>query len=207
MQRLMQQRTGWIWLAALAMPFAGGWLWTGAEEEVRGHGMLYPEPLDGPYTGGFGESTCHSCHFDYDLNHEEGALNLEGIPDVWEPGKTYRWTVTIEREDLQRAGFQLTARSEDGGQAGRFEWESDRITTTPVGDRDVIYLQHTSDGTDPLEESRTQWEVAWTAPGEGAGAVRVHIAANAGNGDDSPFGDWIYLAEIRIEASNEPDGS
>ncbi|MGM0506379.1 MAG: choice-of-anchor V domain-containing protein [Bacteroidota bacterium] len=203
----MQKRTGWIWLVTLALPFVGGWLWTDVKEDTRGHGVLYPELLDGPYTGGFDEPTCHSCHFDYDLNHEEGALNLKGIPEVWEPGKTYQWTVTLEREDLQKGGFQMTARTEEGRQAGQFEWESERITTTPVGDGEVVYLQHSADGTDPLEKASTHWKFSWTAPEKETGTVYLHIAANAGNGDDSSFGDWIYLADIQIDPVNKSDGS
>ncbi|MEX1212162.1 MAG: choice-of-anchor V domain-containing protein [Balneolaceae bacterium] len=203
----MQRWTGWIWVVALVFPFVGGWLWTGGEVETRGHGGLYPAPLDGPYTGGFGEPTCHSCHFDYDLNPEEGALILEGIPDVWEPGKTYQWKVSVEREDLQKGGFQLSARLKEGEQAGRFEWSSDRITTTPVGDREGVYVQHSGNGTEPIEEGRISWVIDWIAPDRGSGAVYVHIAANAGNGDDSSFGDWIYLADIRIDTSKQNDGS
>jgi hypothetical protein len=36
----------------------------------------------------------------------------------------------------------------------------------------------------------------------------VHVAANAGNDDASPFGDWIYATELVIGAAapaREPD--
>lgn len=166
-------------------------------------------PLDGPYTGGFGEETCHSCHFDYELNREEGSLSLKGVPERWEAGKIYPLVIEIERADLQKGGFQLTIRTADGEQAGRLKWEGERLDTTPVGDRPVTYLQHAEEGTEQVDEGRIRWEFEWVAPAadDGVGDVRLHVAANAGNGDDSPFGDWIYLEDILIQPSNESDGT
>lgn len=82
--------------------------------------VKYPEHLAGPFTGGFGEQSCHSCHFDYDLNMPDGVLELTGLPNTIEPGKIYELEVLIRRPDLGAAGFQLTSRFEDGSQAGSF---------------------------------------------------------------------------------------
>ncbi len=161
-----------------------------------------PEHLDGAFTGGFGEQTCHSCHFDYDLNMDGGSLNIEGLPDPYEPGAEYPLTLTVESEQLEKGGFQMTARFEDGTQAGWFEWESDRLMVTPSISEEIQYVQHSEKGTGPANERELSWTLTWQAPEDEAGLVIFNIAANAGNNDDSAFGDWIYTKKIAIK----PDG-
>lgn len=158
---------------------------------------LNPEHLDGPFTGGFGEETCRSCHFDYDLNQEGGSLAVKGLDNPLEPGESYEVIVTVESEQLEVGGFQMTARFKDGTQAGEFEWTGDRLMLTPsVGD-DIQYLQHSSEGTSPTGDREVSWTFIWLAPeNRSSNQVIFNIAANAGNDDDSSFGDWIYAEEI-----------
>ena len=56
--------------------------------------------LDGPpaaHAGGFGDDTCHACHFENDLDAPGGSLTLGGVPDTFDPSQTYRITVSLER--------------------------------------------------------------------------------------------------------------
>jgi len=158
----------------------------------------YPEHLAGPYTGGFGEETCRSCHFDYPLNPEGGKLKLSGIPEIYESGKKYEIEVRVERESLGLAGFQLTSRFPEGTQAGTFEYDKVHITTTPETGDSVTYLQHAATGTEPQEKGIKIWTFHWIAPQKASGTVLFHIASNAANGDASEFGDWIYAKEVEI---------
>lgn len=157
-----------------------------------------PEHLDGPFTGGFGEQTCHSCHFDYDLNQEGGSLMVEGVDNTFKPGKSYDITVTVESEHLEIGGFQMTARFEDGTQAGEFKWTGDHLMLTPSISDEVQYLQHSREGTSPTAEREVSWTFTWNAP-ERSESVIFNVAANAGNYDDSVFGDWIYAKEIHLK--------
>ena len=78
--------------------------------------------LDGPppaHAGGFGDDTCHACHFENDLDAPGGSLAISGLPDTLDPSQTYRVTVSLERADMRRAGFQLVARVNDGDGDGR----------------------------------------------------------------------------------------
>lgn len=94
----------------------------------------------------------------------------------------------------------MTARFEDGSQAGTFFWESERIMQTPDIDKQVQYVQHSGQGTQPTGERRVSWTLIWQAPQAGyAEPVVFNMAANAGNHDYSVFGDWIYVKEIRLE--------
>lgn len=161
------------------------------------HIMPNPEHLDGRFTGGFGEETCRSCHFDYDLNMDGGRLTVEGVPDTYDAGNTYNITVSLTAEQMEIAGFQLTSRFEDGSQAGEYNWDSNRLMFTPSISDEVKYLQHSAEGTSLTGDREIQWAFSWTAPSTGKPVV-INIAANSGNNDDSSFGDWIYAKELTL---------
>jgi hypothetical protein len=176
---------------------------SGSADELSGYHLNFnPDHLDGPFTGGFGESTCHSCHFDYDLNMDGGSLSITGFPDRYEQGQDYPISIRIESERLEVGGFQVTTRfKESGSQAGSFSWEGNRLRFTPessVGDS-LKYLQHSGEGTVPTGERFVEWSFTWTAPSDADGEVLLHAASNAGNYDDSSFGDWIYVRELNSE--------
>ncbi len=145
---------------------------------------INPDHIQGPFTGGFNEETCRSCHFDYDLNMDGGSLAIEGISESYKAGKEYNITITVESEQLEVGGFQMTARFEDGTQAGSFDWEGDRLRYTPDIDSDVKYIQHSEEGTQPTDEREVSWSFTWISPAEAKEPVIFNIAANAGNDDD-----------------------
>jgi hypothetical protein len=144
-------------------------------------------------TGGFGEMTCHQCHWDNPLNDTPGRISLSGVPDTYTPGERYPITVSIAHPELVKAGFQMSARFEDGKNAGLFR-SPDRLTESiPDDGGRITYIQHTISGSAPPTKGESRWNVEWTAPAEG-GAVVFHLAGNASNGDLSPLGDFIYTA-------------
>lgn len=176
-----------------------------------------PAYVDGPVpgrTGGFGEPTCRECHFSFQLNPGGGEVALEGLPERWAPGRRHALTVRVRHEELERGGFQLSARYAGGPAGGR-----DAGALRPTGPRTqavedtapdarVTYLQHTRVGTLPVEDGVVEWRVTWEAPGRGSPRrpVVFHVAANAANDDDSEFGDRIYSSERTVPPAPE-DGS
>lgn len=161
---------------------------------------LAPRPpyADGPppgYTGGFGEPTCHQCHFDGPIDDPNGQLTAAGLPDRYEPGTRYPLTIRLARPGLRRAGFQLAFRFIDGprkgAQAGDLTATSDRVQIVTPDEGGTRYAEQTGAGSEPDEPGRTRWRLEWTAPD--SGRVVVHAAANAANGDASEFGDFIYV--------------
>lgn len=158
---------------------------------------------DGPppgHTGGFGEPTCHQCHFDGPLDDPAGVLEVEGIPATWEAGRRYSLRVRLARPGLARGGFQLAARfargAAEGEQAGSLRPAHRRTAVTEVDATGVQYASHRMKGAEPVARDTAAWRLEWRAPAEGAGAsapVVFHVAANAANGDDSEFGDFIYV--------------
>lgn len=174
-----------------------GVLLTANNSVLHSEAGAYPEQLPGAFTGGFGEETCHSCHFDYPLNPQDGSLLAEGFPKSYEPGQIYTFMLSIDRNDLGQAGFQLSSRFEDGRQAGSFKSNSDRLTFTKA-ENHLQYLQHSLKGSKVNNQSSAPWKITWIAPDTSSGKIIFNIAANAANGDASAFGDYIYVRQIEI---------
>jgi len=152
------------------------------------------------YTGGFGEPTCQACHFDADVNSGAGKAVLHGVPVTYAPGGVYRITVAVTQAQIKAGGFELTARYEDGTQAGSLATapaDRGRAGVTPADG--VQYVHHVLAGIEPITHDTVRWALLWTAP-QRPGTVVFHLAGNAGNNDESPIGDFIYTASARTTA-------
>jgi hypothetical protein len=160
---------------------------------------------EGPFpnvTGGFGDQTCHSCHLDHPVNAPGGALNIAGVPPAYEPGRTYRITVTLTRDGMKRGGFEIAARyasgSRRGKQAGEWRLTDAREQMIPSQvDPQLRFVQHTLAGSRTATPGSNSWTIDWAAPSPPGGVVQFNIAANAANNDDSPLGDFIYTKTAR----------
>jgi hypothetical protein len=157
---------------------------------VAGAASAGPPPAR---TGGFGEMTCHECHWDNPLNEAAGALVLSGIPPTYTPGEAYTITVSVAHPEAKRAGFELSARTNgrvnSGMPAGQLR-ATDPLTRV-VDDQGIAYISQTEEGSKAVTDHSGRWTLAWTAPST-AEPVVFHAAANAANGDASPLGDYVY---------------
>lgn len=163
--------------------------------------VRHPEAPPAAHTGGFGEPSCTACHSEYDVDLPGGALTVEGLPERWSPGRSYRLTVVLESEEMGAAGFQLSLRHPDGRPAGTLEPGSARVgvAVRTASDSAGVFAHHTLEGSAVEDPSRATWPVLWRAPAAGSGeAVVVHAAANSANGDNSPFGDLVYLFSAQV---------
>lgn len=162
------------------------------------------------HTGGFGEPTCAICHIGDDVNAFGGSTRLEGLPPAWEPGAFYVLRVVLEADETVLAGFQLAARHGDGmllGEpAGTLSPTDGRVVVTETG-TGHSYAHHSPEGTSVVSAEGSDWFVEWTAPLDGE-SVTFNLAANSGNGDDSPLLDLVYVYEVTIPAAapSRPDG-
>lgn len=164
----------------------------------------YREGPPAGHTGGFGEPTCHRCHFDQPLDDPAGRLQVEGFPEAFEPGRRYELRVALTGPGTAAAGFQLAVRFATGEGAGR---QAGRLSAGEgaeviVGPTEVQYAQHARGSTPAPAGGSVRWTVEWEAPAGSGGEVVLHVAANAANGDDSELGDFVYLGEWR---SREPE--
>jgi hypothetical protein len=164
----------------------------------------YPEGAPPGFAGGFGEQSCHACHFHAEPNSAPGRVTISGVPDRYAAGERYTLSVTLTRPALKRAGFQLTARvSGAGAQAGTLTvdaTEEKRVAIEIQGD--VQYASQRKDGTEPLTPDETRWSVVWTAP-QTQVPVSFDVAANAADGDGTVEGDFVYT----VSAQTHPAAS
>ena len=130
---------------------------------------------------------------------------ISGVPDAYQPGRSYDLEVVLRRAGMLRGGFELSARFKGQGmfpggqQAGTLTPADGRTAVVWDTTRHVAYIEHTVSGS-ALVDSVGRWRFRWTAPPTAAGAVVLHVAANAANDDDSPLGDYIYTRALDIRS-------
>ena len=160
------------------------------------------------HTGGFGEPDCTACHFDVVAERGSNNLVLEGLPEVYEAGKTYDLTVRLADADMRIAGFLLSARAAGtmhcGSPAGSLEPVDARTEKVLHGLPPVEYLRSVDSTLKPHSVPTAIWKLKWTAPDYTDTYVAFHLTANAGNGDGSPLGDQIYSLEIILSPKSVP---
>jgi hypothetical protein len=150
------------------------------------------------FSGGFREQACDACHFSATVNTGPGTVVVAGLPDGYAPGERYELTVTLTRPGAALGGFQLTARFADGGgQAGTLAAGPDDGARVAVEEQGGIqYASQTKAGA-AAANGAARWSLAWTAPA-GGGPVRLHVAANAADGDGTAEGDFVHTATLEV---------
>lgn len=139
-------------------------------------------------TGAPGDNSCNACHMGAEAT---GITNLLGLPSTFTGGVEYDLILTVEDENMKRAGFQIVATDgTSGDMVGEFTpGNNSRLTTGPVSGR----LTHSS----PLNFSSSnlaEFNFKWEAPrGNSAPSQIVFyyniVAANANGGTS---GDAVY---------------
>lgn len=146
------------------------------------------------HTGGFGEATCHACHFDYGLNEGAATIRLDSLPESYDPARTYSLRLVVRHAQLKRGGFQLSARYEDGAPAGTFELPDTTDLRVQLA-KGIAYLSHTAAGSRLVDGDSVVWKFNWLAP-TGDRRIIFNAAVNVSNDDASEFGDRIYTREF-----------
>lgn len=149
-------------------------------------------PDDTPWGRADGEA-CHDCHFLSPVVESSAALTLDGLPQRFMAGETYRLVLELAAPEMRRAGFRVIARA-PGGAPGTFE-AADTETETD-GDR----VRSTLAGSDLDAPGEARWTFLWHAPASApAGPIELEISANAADDDASPLGDVIHRRKLAIE--------
>ncbi len=110
------------------------------------------------------------------------ALSLAGAPVKIEPGKVYELTLTLKHAGMKVAGFLVSAAGGTftGGEGVEVQGAAARSTLEKAKQGDVA-----------------TWRFSWRAPEEVLREAAFYVSANAGNDDQSPFGDTIYLDVVK----------
>jgi hypothetical protein len=165
---------------------------------------LSPPITEGPppgHTGGFGEPTCVVCHVGNAENGFGGEVRFAGLPPVYAPGDELLLTIVLAAEETEIAGFQVAARFAGGASIGR-----NAGTFVPIDARTAVtdsshvsYIHQSRLGAATAQSSGSSWSFTWVAPDEREPVV-FHIAANSGNGDNSPLGDLVFTNTAVVAA-------
>lgn len=151
--------------------------------------LAYPEGAPWGASDPDATESCESCHFDYASVRASDALEIEGLPDKAEPGRTYRLRVRFDVADAVIAGFQMLAKAGDDA-AGAFESTQS----------DIEYLGAAIRSTAPSRnDGSIEWTLTWTAPDVAGTSVTLFLAAMQANDDGSPFGDQAHFRSYVIE--------
>ncbi|MDA0204709.1 MAG: hypothetical protein O2795_05095 [Acidobacteria bacterium] len=151
------------------------------------------------HTGGFGEETCTECHIDTPVNTGPGGIIISGAPIAYMSGVVYPITVRVEDPgaDRMRWGFQLSARTQGGVQAGNLT-PTDGFTQLAETFNNIQYIEHTEDGTRLGMSAGADFLFNWTAPDTVVGPVVFNAAGNASNASGDEFGDRIYSTALTV---------
>ncbi len=101
----------------------------------------------------------------------------------------------------------MTALRSNGLAAGSFSNLNTFTSTQTFNNR--LYINHSrliDDGTFAGETSGV-WQVSWTAPAAGAGAVTFYAAGNAADGCGTDLGDFIYTTTVTSQEGSATDVS
>lgn len=164
------------------------------------HVAAYADGAPPGFTGGFKEQACDACHFEAAVNTKPGQLTLSGVPDGFVAGERYALTITLSRPGMAMGGFQLSARMENGAQAGTLAPAQGEEKRIKIETGAVQYANQRVDGTALVEPGMARWRVVWTAPMTAGGKVVFHAAANAADKDEAARGDYIYTATAQSQA-------
>ena len=166
----------------------------------------YAEGPPSAVTGGFGEPTCVVCHTGTPLNGGGGKVTIT-VPQSYASGVTYPIVVTVFDSVQRRWGFELSARTQAGKQAGTLTVGSDGFTQLLTPLNGIQYISHTLAGTrngTTDKGSGVSFNFTWTAPDASAGPLVFNTAANAANGDGTQFFDHIYSTSVVLQPGTPP---
>ncbi|MBI3934451.1 MAG: hypothetical protein HY316_07135 [Acidobacteria bacterium] len=154
------------------------------------------------YTGGFSEPNCTACHSTFAVNSGDGSVSI-AVPATYASGTTYTIIVTVSDPAQMRWGFELSARTPSGLQAGTLVAGPDGFTQRLADIGSVQFIGHTSDGTRLGTTGGVNFELQWIAPDVSTGLVIFNAAGNAANGNLNNTGDRIYTTS----ATSQPEAA
>jgi hypothetical protein len=131
-----------------------------------------------------GRQSCATCHFEAEPVKGSAALSLAGLPEKIEPGKVYDLTLTLRHVGMKVAGFLVSAMSGTfaGGEGVEVQGAAARSTPAKAKQADVA-----------------TWRFSWRASEDSMREAAFFVSANAGNDDQSPLGDIIYMDVMKAK--------
>jgi len=118
-------------------------------------------------------------------------------PASYASGSSNTVTVTVSDPNQRRWGFELSARTAGGQQAGTLVNSSD--STRIVSQSGIQYIEHSNAPTTAAGAGFT-FSFTWQAPDVSTGPVTFYVAGNAANANfSSDSGDRIYTSSLTVD--------
>lgn len=169
-------------------------------------------------TGAPGDNplACTQCHTGT-LNSFGGSVRVVYPGGTqYTPGATYRLKIEIRDPEQMRWGFELSARlasepansqagdlaSVDGNTRVLCDGSAAGLPKPCSPEKPVQFAEHVAAGTRPGTPNGVDFEVDWTAPPAGSGAVTFYVAGNAANNNGNNQGDHIYTSSLTISEAS-----
>ena len=140
------------------------------------------------------QKTCTECHIGIE-NSGSGAVTITA-PASYASGATVPITVTVSDPNQRRWGFQLSARTAGGQQAGTLV--NSNSSTKILSLSGIQYIEHTNAPTTAVGAGFT-FTFTWQAPDVSTGPVTFYAAGNAANANFTTSGDRIYTSSRLVQ--------
>ncbi|MBS1872995.1 MAG: hypothetical protein JSU00_07255 [Acidobacteria bacterium] len=153
-----------------------------------------------------GSLDCSACHRTYAPANSDTKGTVRISAGAYTPGVKQTISVTVQRAEAVRWGFQLTARlaSDESKQAGTFavnDLVRVRCDTTPATDGPcngaLEFPEHKAAPVTAAGEGYT-FTMDWTPPATDVGDIVFYAAGNAANNNGANSGDYIYTTKKTI---------
>lgn len=131
--------------------------------------------------------SCAACHFDREPIGRSPSLMLTGLPEMAAPGEVYELMLRFDVAGAPETGFLLSATT------GAFEAIDDLLE---ANENEIRSTKPSSPA-----NGTVVWRFLWRAGESADEAVIFRAAANAADGDQSPFGDKIHFRKFEIFAA------
>jgi len=173
-----------------------------AEHKVHGYASGPPPGA----TGAPNEANCTVCHSSFALNSSSGSIAITGLPTTYNANQQIAVTVTVKYSGRSHFGFQLTALTDNGAQAGQIVITDSTRTQTfgdYIGSAFRVYVEQTTAGSSS-SNGQAQWTFTWVAPATSSGKITFYASGTATNNNGDLDGDYVYTTSTSILAVPPP---
>ena len=141
-------------------------------------------------------NTCSECHGSAAANSGPGSVTIT-TPASYVGGSSNSISVRVSDPNQRRWGFELSARTAGGQQAGTLLPNDGTTQVKSLGG--IQYIEHTNAPSTSVGAGFT-FSFTWTAPNTSVGPVTFYVAGNAANGNGTADGgDRIYTSSRTIQ--------
>ncbi len=180
----------------LLLTICGCWWLAITPLGARGNGNQIPAPSQGQGSVLSGSCFVSRCHATSGSTIDQvGSLSLDGLPDAFEPGQTYDFTVNMTGGSVY--GVQIAVTYPNGSPAGSLTPITPGLRNNQLDGIPVVNHSPT-----PLATGTVNLQ--WTAPAEPeVPNVLFRVASNSANGNDSATGDHIHRLQLTLPQTIE----